>query len=200
MAVSPAAFEKEALAHMDALYRYARRLARQERDAEDLLQETYLRAVKYFDKYQEGTNCKAWLFRIMHNLHVNRWQSQKKQKVDSLEDTEEWYLYDHLADSEAAMEGSPEKAFFEHNWTEEVKRAIDELPDEFKAPLILCDVEGFSYQEIAEILEAPVGTIRSRLNRARRRLQKMLWDYVQREHPELAKGFRPDFPQHDIMR
>ncbi len=200
MPVSPAAFEKEALVHMDALFRYARRLTEQERDAEDLLQETYLRAVRFFDKYQEGTNCKAWLFRIMHNLHANRWQARSKQQVDSLDDTEEWYLYDKLHDPELQMGDNPEKAFFDHQWTEEVKAAIDVLPQEFRAPLLLCDVEGFSYQEIADILETPVGTVRSRLSRARRRLQKLLWDYVKKERPDLAAGLGSDLPEQDIVR
>lgn len=183
-------FQREALAHMDALYRYARRLTGKDRDAEDLVQDTYLRALRFFSHYQEGTNCKAWLLKIMHNLYINRWQSRLRQPaVDSLEDSEEWYLYNRLRDHQQYAD-NPERAFFERNWSPDIKEAIDRLPEEFRAPLLLCDVEGLSYQEIAEVLGIPIGTVRSRLNRARARLQKYLWEYAREDlalperHPE----------------
>lgn len=170
-------FEKEALVHLDALYRYARRLTGREADAEDLLQETYLRALRFFHRYEPGTNCKAWLFRIMRNLFATRWQAQKRHpSTTSLEDTEEYYLYAHLQDPRRSSEGHPERWFFEHNLTPQVRQALDELPDPFRETLILCDVEGLSYQEIAEVTGVPVGTVRSRLNRARSRLQRKLWE------------------------
>lgn len=172
-------FQAEALVHMDALYRYARRLARNEKDAEDLLQETFLRAYRFWHKYKKGTNCKAWLYRIMRNLSINRAQSAaRKPTSTSLDDTEEWYLYNQLREQETTEAKNPEKLFFERNWSPEIKESLEQLPDEFREPLLLCDVEGFSYQEIASLLDVPIGTIRSRLNRARRKLQKMLAGYL----------------------
>lgn len=174
-------FQNEALVHMDALYRFARRLTGNEKDAEDLLQEAYLRAYRFWHKYQRGTNCKAWLYRIMRNLSINRAQTRaRRPNQTSLDDTEEWYLYSQLRDQETTESKSPEKLFFEKNWSPEVRQALEDLPDEFREPLLLCDVEGFSYQEIAELLDVPIGTIRSRLNRARRRLQKVLAAHLTR--------------------
>lgn len=181
-------FQDEALVHMDALYRYARRLTGNDRDAEDLLQETFLRAVRFWHNYQKGTNCKAWLFRIMRNLSINRAQAAgRAPQGASLDDTEEWYLYNHLHDPEQSEEGSPEKLFFEHNWSPEITRALQKLPEEYRSAIILCDVEEFSYQEIAEILQIPIGTVRSRLNRARGKLQELLLEYVKEQHPDLLK-------------
>lgn len=181
-------FQNEALVHMDALYRYARRLTGNDKDAEDLLQETYLRALRFWHNYQKGTNCKAWLYRIMRNLSINRAQSSaRRPQSDSLDDTEEWYLYSRLHDPDLGESGSPEKLFFERNWSEPIKQAMDKLPEEYRIPVLLCDVEGFAYQEIAEILDIPIGTVRSRLNRARRKLQQYLWDYVAEQDPDLIK-------------
>src|SRR5690606_27088360 len=147
------AFEAEALVHMDSLLRFARRLTGSERDAEDLLQECYVRAIRFFHNYQPGTNCKAWLFRIMHNLHINRWHSEKRAPAtSSLEDTEEHYLYNRLHDPRQALEGNPELEFFASNPAPQIRKALESLPDEFRTPVLLCDVEGFSYTEIAEIL------------------------------------------------
>ena len=181
-------FQKEALVHSDALFRYARRLTSDPREAEDLLQETFLRALRFWHQYQRGTNCKAWLFRIMRNLSINRAQSKARNPAgDSLEDTEEWSLYGKLRDPDSLKEDSPEKRFFEHNWSSEIVEAMARLPEEYRSAIILCDVEGFAYQEIAEILEVPIGTVRSRLNRARTRLQQLLHEYVMEHHPDLLK-------------
>lgn len=179
-------FQQEALVHTDALYRYARRLTNDAREGEDLLQETFLRALRFWHQYQKGTNCKAWLFRIMRNLSINRAQSKARNPVsDSLEDTEEWSLYGKLQDPESLRDDSPEKRFFEQNWSKEIVDAMAKLPEEYRSAIILCDVEGFAYQEIADILDIPIGTVRSRLNRARNRLQQMLLGYVQENHPDL---------------
>lgn len=171
---------------MDALYRYARRLTGNDREAEDLLQETYLRALKFWHNYQKGTNCKAWLYRIMRNLSINRAQSlSRAPQSSSLENTEDWYLYNRLHDPDQSQEGNPEKAFFEHNWSRDIVEAMDKLPEEYRTAILLCDVEGLSYQEIAEVLDVPIGTVRSRLNRARRRLQELLFDFAKEVHPDL---------------
>lgn len=168
-------FQEEALVHMDALYRFARRLTGNDTDAEDLLQECYLRAYRFWEKYERGTNCKAWLFRIMRNLAINRIKARaRRPDQTSLDDTEEWLLYNRLQDQRTTEADSPEKVFFERNWSPEIRRALEQLPDEFREPLLLCDVEGFSYQEIADLLDVPIGTVRSRLSRSRRRLQKLL--------------------------
>lgn len=181
-------FQKEALVHTDALFRYARRLNSDVREAEDLLQETLLRALRFWHQYQKGTNCKAWLFRIMRNLSINRAQSKARNPAnDSLDDTEEWSLYARLKDPDSVAEESPERLFFDHNWSSEIVEAMAKLPEEYRSAILLCDVEGFSYQEIAEVLEVPIGTVRSRLNRARNRLQQLLYEYVQQNHPDLIK-------------
>lgn len=182
-------FEREALVHMDALYRFARRLTGQEGDAEDLLQECYARALRFFYNYREGTNCKAWLFRIMHNLHINRWQARKRAPLStSLDDAEDYYLYNRLHDPRQSLEGNPEIEFFASNPAPEIRRALGSLPTEFRTPVLLCDVEGLSYHEIARIMDIPVGTVRSRLNRARRRLQGLLADYRSQELPRAVSA------------
>jgi RNA polymerase sigma-70 factor (ECF subfamily) len=173
---------------MDAVYRYARRLAGNDKDAEDLLQETFLRAFRFWHNYQKGTNCKAWLFRILRNLSINRAQSQARQPVSaSLEDTEDYFLYGRLQDPEQSQSDNPERTFFTHNWSPEILAALDKLPEEYRSAVVLCDVEGLSYQEIAEILEVPIGTVRSRLNRARGKLQQLLYQYVKENQPDLIK-------------
>ena len=182
-------FQDEALVHSDALFRYARRLTLDAREAEDLLQETFLRALRFWHQYQKGTNCKAWLFRIMRNLSINRAQSKARSPVkDSLEDTEEWSLFGKLKDKDELSQESPEKMFFDHNWSPEIVNAMAKLPEEYRSAIILCDVEGFAYQEIADILDIPIGTVRSRLNRARGKLQTLLLEYVKEHHPDLLKG------------
>ncbi len=181
-------FQQEALAHMDALYRYARRLTSSEGEAEDLLQETFLRAYRFWGRYEKGTNCKAWLFRIMRNLNINQAQAKgRKSQHESLDEVEDWYLYNRLAGYQTGADDNPEKIFFKNNWSVQIREALAQLPDEFRDPLLLCDVEGFSYQEIAEVLDIPIGTVRSRLNRARKKMQKLLWEYVKEELPRLLK-------------
>ena len=169
-------FQDEAMPHLDALYRYALRLTRNERDAEDLLQDTFLRAYRFWDKYQKGSNCKAWLYRIMKNLFLNRVdKSNRAPDQTSLDDTEEWYLYGQLKDGgPESVRTDPAKIFEIRDWGEHIQEAINNLPDEFREPLVLFDGEGLSYQEISELLEVPIGTVRSRLNRARKKLQKDL--------------------------
>lgn len=169
-------FQQEALPHMDALYRYALRLTRNEADAEDLLQDTFLRAYRFWDKYQKGTNCKAWIFRIMKNLFLNRVdKSNRTPDQTSLDDTEEWYLYGQLKDGGPdSVKEDPASIFELKDWTEQIQEAIERLPEDFREPLVLFDGEGLSYQEIADLMDLPIGTVRSRLNRARKKLQKDL--------------------------
>jgi len=172
-------FEREALAHLPALTRFARRLAGPGADAEDLVQECYVRALRFFHNYREGTNCRAWLFRIMHNLHINRWQVRRRRpQAVSLEEARDHHLQvGRLLAGNPGMEGDPEQAFFASNPDPAVKQALGSLAPEFRTPVLLFDLEGFSYQEIAQTMGIPVGTVRSRLNRARRRLQALLADH-----------------------
>ncbi len=173
------AFEREALAHLPALTRFARRLAGPGADAEDLLQECFARALRFFHHYRQGTNCRAWLFRIMHNLHINRWQlRQRRPQSISLEEAREPHLRAaRLLQASPDLEGDPEHAFFASNPDPAVKKALGSLPPGFRTPVLLFDLEGFSYQEIAQTMGIPVGTVRSRLNRARRRLAVLLADH-----------------------
>ena len=170
-------FEREALPLMPELYAAAMRLTRNPSDAEDLLQEAYLRAYRGFASFEEGTNLRAWLYRILTNAYINTYRKkQREPQTISSDDSPEWYLYDQL--SEDGREPSAETEVLESLPDEEVQAALGELPEQFRMAVLLADVEGFSYKEIAEILEIPIGTVMSRLHRGRRALEKRLWDVV----------------------
>lgn len=178
-------FEEVAVPHMDALYRTALRLTRNEKDAEDLVQEVFLRAFKSFQQFRLGTNIKAWLFKIMTNLHINRYQKTARRPASlSYDDIEDFYLYNRIVeDPESPRRQDVEEEILNSFLDSEVKEAIEKLPYEFKITVILADIEGFHYQEIADILSCPIGTVRSRLSRGRKLLQKYLWDYaLQRDY------------------
>lgn len=166
--------EQAALEHIDALYRTALRMTRNPSDAEDLVQEAYLRAFRALHQFTEGTNLRAWLFRILTNTYINEYRRrQRRPTSSSLDDIEEFYLYDHLVDSPVQR---PEDVVVEQLTIDNVIAAIESLPEEFRQVVLLADVEGFAYREIAEIVGIPAGTVMSRLFRARRRLQKQLYD------------------------
>ena len=170
-------FEREALPLMSELYGAAVRLTRNPADAEDLLQEAYLRAYRAFASFKEGTNLRAWLYRILTNAYINVYRKrQREPQTVSTDDTPEWYLYDQLA--EGGREPSAEAEVLESIPDEEVQDALASLPEQFRLAVLLADVEGFSYKEIAEILEVPIGTVMSRLHRGRRALEKLLMDVV----------------------
>ena len=172
--------EAEALTHLDALYRTALRLSRNAQDAEDLVQETYLNAFRSLDRFEEGTNLRAWLFRILNNAFISQYRRRKRRPSSSIEDVTEYYLYDHLVEGGAAPRPeNPEQEVLDKIGDEGVLRALEDLPVEFRQVELLADVEGFSYREIADILNIPIGTVMSRLYRARRRLQKVLWQEAQ---------------------
>lgn len=173
-------FEQGAMQHLDALYRTALRMTRNPQDAEDLVQETYLRAYRFFDKFQPGTNLRAWLFKIMTNTYINRYRKQAAEpKVDSLEDSEDFTLYNYLDNEATARGGSVEAQVLDQFAADDIKQAIEALPPQFRMAVLLADVEGFSYNEIAEILSIKKGTVMSRLFRGRRLLQKSLLDQAQ---------------------
>ena len=174
-----ATFADQAMEHMGGLYTAALRMTRNPSDAEDLVQETYLKAYRGFGGFQEGTNLKAWLYRILTNTFINSYRSKKRRPEETeLEDLENLYMYRRLAGAEGATAGrSAEDEVLDHITESEVKEAIEALPEQFRMAVLLGDVEGFSYKEIAEILDIPIGTVMSRLHRGRKALQKRLYEF-----------------------
>src|SRR3989454_3231605 len=176
-------FERDVLPLLPSLYGAALRLTRNPADAEDLVQETYLRAYRGFAGFREGTNLKAWLYRILTNTFINTYRAKKRRpdQVD-LDDVEDFYIFRRLGGLEAAdAERTAETEALAAMPDDEVKQALESIPEQFRMAVILADIEGFSYKEIAEILDVPIGTVMSRIHRGRRQLQKRLWDYAE-EH------------------
>jgi RNA polymerase sigma-70 factor, ECF subfamily len=172
-----ARFEADALPLLPGLYSAAFRLTRNASDAEDLVQETFLRAYRGFHQFEAGTNLKAWLYRILTNTFINSYRKkQREPQTDSLDDVEDWYLYSKMAGQGA--EPSAETSVIESLPDEDVQDALSSLPEQFRIAVLLADVEGFSYKEIAEITGVPIGTVMSRLHRGRKALEKRLWDVV----------------------
>jgi RNA polymerase sigma-70 factor (ECF subfamily) len=175
-----ATFAEQAMPYMDSLYSAALRMTRNRADAEDVVQETYLRAYRGFGGFQEGTNLKAWLYRILTNTFINSYRAKKRRPTETdLEDVEALYLYRRLGGLEAATAGrSAEEELMDWFTDAEVKEAVESLPENFRMAVLLADVEGFSYKEIAEILDIPIGTVMSRLHRGRKALQRELYEFA----------------------
>ncbi len=172
-------FEQEALQHLDALYRTALRMTRNPQDAEDLVQETYLRAYRFFDQFQPGTNIRAWLFKILTNSYINTYRkASAESKNTSLDETEEFSLYHQMAREvqTGSLGWDVEAQVLDRFAEDDIREAIENLPPAFRMAVLLADVEGFSYKEIAEITGVNLGTVMSRLFRGRRLLQKALWE------------------------
>lgn len=169
-------FETEAMPHMNLLLNYAYKMTFNKLDADDLLQETYLRAFRFFHKFEKGTNCKAWLFRIMKNLFINKYRKNQKEpgKVD-YDDVENFY--DSIRSEKIDSSNLQEKVFA-NLLDDDMTNALNSLQDDFKTVVILCDLEGLSYEEIADFVQCPIGTVRSRLHRGRKMLQQKLYDYA----------------------
>lgn len=169
-------FEREAIPHMKLLYNYAFRMTGDHMEAEDLLQDTYIRAFRFFHKFELGTNCKAWLFRIMKNCYINQYRKNRKEpgKVD-YDDVDNFY--DSIR-SELVDPNDLEHKVFSNLLDDDVLTALNSLQDDYKTVVILCDLEGLSYEEIAEFLDVPIGTVRSRLHRGRKILEKRLTEYA----------------------
>ena len=174
-----AEFAELAMEHMPSLYSAALRMTRNPADAEDLVQETYLKAYRAFGSFQAGTNLKAWLYRILTNTFINTYRARKRRPEQTeLDDVEDLYLYRRLGGLEAAAAGrSAEEEVLDHFTETDVKEALESLPEQFRMAVLLADVEGFSYKEIAEILDVPIGTVMSRLHRGRKALQKALFEF-----------------------
>jgi RNA polymerase sigma-70 factor (ECF subfamily) len=169
-------FERDVLPLLPNLYAAALRMTRNPADAEDLVQDTYLRAFRGFSGFKEGTNLKAWLYRILTNSFINTYRKKQRQPqtVEGPDDLDEWYLFDKLGGRNVEL--SAETEVLDKIPDEAVKAALESLTENFRLPVLLADVEGFSYKEIAEIMETPIGTVMSRLHRGRKALQKALWD------------------------
>ncbi|MDH3745285.1 MAG: sigma-70 family RNA polymerase sigma factor [Acidobacteriota bacterium] len=179
-------FEAVAMPFVDSLYNTALRMARNAEDAEDLVQEAYLKAYKYYDKFEPGTNFKAWLFKILKNTFINSYR--KKQRTPPQSDFAEIEdAFENQVHDAAQTVKGPEQELLEGVLDEDVQRAIDELPDDYRMAIVLADLEGFSYKEIAQILEVPLGTVMSRLYRGRKLLEAAMLGYA-REHGYLRSG------------
>ncbi len=183
-------FEEAVAENIDALYRGALRMTRNPEEAEDLVQETFLRAHRFQHQFQPGTNFKAWLFKIQTNLFRSRYR-RAWNSPQSLDDTEDFYLYQHLGPDQS-LGDDPAATALDRLGVEEVRSAIEELPPVYRAAVLLTDVEGFSYKETADILDVPVGTVMSRLHRGRQRLQKRLYDYARESGLLAGDGARPE--------
>ena len=172
-----AEFADLAMPFMSGLYAAALRMTRNPTDAEDLVQETYLRAYRGFGGFQEGTNLKAWLYKILTNTYINIYREKKRRpEQETLDDVEDFYLYRRIGGLEAVdADRSPEAEVLDNIPETAVTEAVEALPEQFRMAVLLADVEGFSYKEIADIMDVPIGTVMSRLHRGRKQLQKRLW-------------------------
>ncbi|MEW5798477.1 MAG: sigma-70 family RNA polymerase sigma factor [Bacteroidota bacterium] len=169
-------FEQQALPHMDVLYNYALRLTANADDANDLLQETFLKAYRFWDKFEQGTNLRAWLFRIMKNTYINLYRKEVKEP-DKVDYAEIESYYNNIRD-ESTDDTDLQQKIFGQLLDDDISKALESLPEEFRTVVILCDIEGLAYEEIAEFLQIPVGTVRSRLHRGRKLLYTRLYDYA----------------------
>ncbi|WP_445664248.1 sigma-70 family RNA polymerase sigma factor [Fodinibius sp. AD559] len=177
-------FEEEIIPHLDAMYNFALRLTSDPSDAEDLVQDTIVKAFRFFSSYEKGTNAKAWLFRILKNSYINNYRKQSKQpnQVDYDEVSE---FYETIRADRTDTSDLEDKMFRELV-DDDISQALEELPEDFRTVVLLCDVEGFTYEEIANMLDVPIGTIRSRLHRGRNLLKAQLKEYAEK------RGYKED--------
>jgi RNA polymerase sigma-70 factor (ECF subfamily) len=177
-----AEFTTEAMQYAQSLYSTALRMTRNQSDAEDLVQETYLKAFRSYGSFETGSNLKAWLFRILTNTFINTYRAKQRRPQESdLGSVEDLFLYKRLP-SLAGLSESAEEQLLDLFPAAEVREAIENLPETFLLPMLLNDVEGFSYKEVAEILDIPIGTVMSRLHRGRKTMQEALYDYASKRH------------------
>jgi RNA polymerase sigma-70 factor (ECF subfamily) len=174
-------FENDAMQYAPQLYSAALRMTRNPADAEDVVQETYLKAYRAYDSYREGTNLRAWLYRILTNTYINKYRKQQRRPAEvELGELQDLYLFKRLGEPAGAAQ-SAEADMLDAFVDTDIIEALESLPETFRLPVLLADVDGFSYKEIAEMLDIPIGTVMSRLHRGRKALQKKLWDVAQ-EH------------------
>ena len=169
-------FTNETLPHENALYNYALKISGNTDDAQDLVQETYYKAYRHFDKFQSGTNSKAWMFMILKNTFINDYRKSKREPYKL--DYEQIQNFYENVKSDRAEENNLDKEFYNDLFDDELTEAIDQLPTKMREVFLLCDLEGYSYEETAELVDCPIGTVRSRLHRARHMLQETLFDYA----------------------
>jgi RNA polymerase sigma-70 factor (ECF subfamily) len=175
-----ATFADDAMQYSKQLYAAAMRMTRNPADAEDLVQETFLKAYRAYDSFTAGTNLKAWLYRILTNTYINKYRkaARRPDEVD-LGDVEDLYLYRRVGSEESAEASrTTEDRVLDGLVESDIKKAVESLPENFRIPVLLADLEGMSYQEIADILEIPIGTVMSRLHRGRKAMQKALWEFA----------------------
>ncbi|KPP99539.1 MAG: ECF-type RNA polymerase sigma 70 factor [Bacteroidetes bacterium HLUCCA01] len=172
-------FRAEMIPHLDALYNFALRLTTDPTDAEDLVQDTIVKAFRFFNSYEKGTNAKAWLFRILKNSYINNYR--KKSKQPHQVDYDEVSTYYETVRSEQSDTTDMEDIMYREMLDDQVTRALERLPEDFRTVVLLCDVEGFTYEEIANMLDVPIGTIRSRLHRGRNLLRTALVEYADKK-------------------
>lgn len=184
----PATFADDAMPFMDQLYSTALRMTRNPADAEDLVQETFLKGYRAYERFEAGTNLRAWLFRILTNTYINSYRKKQRRPDETeLDEVEELFLYRRLAGRDGGDFGrSAEDELFSHITSDTVKDAIEDLPEQYRMAVLLADVEGFSYKEIAEILDVPIGTVMSRIHRGRKKLEKQLYEFARQ------RGFAGD--------
>lgn len=169
-------FETEAFPQKDILFNFALRTTGDKDDAHDLLQETFMKAFRFWDKYEKGTNIRAWLFRIMKNSYINRYRKETREPgMVDYDDVENFYnsIRDDSTDS-----NDLQKRMYSNMLSDEVTEALQSLPEDFRTVVILCDIEGLMYDEISEFLNCPIGTVRSRLHRGRKMLEEKLYNYA----------------------
>jgi RNA polymerase sigma-70 factor (ECF subfamily) len=177
-------FRKEMLPHLEALYNFALHLANDHDDAEDLVQDTMVKAFRFFSSYEKGTNAKAWLYRILKNSFINRYRKVSKQPVQV--DFEEISAFYESVRSEQSETTDMQELMYREMLGDEISKALEKLPEDFRSVVILCDIDGFTYEEIANMLDVPIGTIRSRLHRGRNLLRSLLNEYA------LTRGYPQD--------
>ena len=169
-------FNEEIIPHLDALYNFGLRLTSDPNDAEDLVQDTIVKAYRFFSSYEKGTNAKAWLFRILKNSYINNYR--KKSKKPQEVDYDEVATFYETIRAERTETSDLEDKMFRELIDDDISNALDEIPEDFRTVVLLCDVEDFTYEEIANMLDVPIGTIRSRLHRGRNLLKAQLMDYA----------------------
>ncbi|HAQ37385.1 MAG TPA: RNA polymerase subunit sigma [Saprospirales bacterium] len=181
-------FKNEFMPHIEALKTFAFHLTYNEADADDLIQETYMKAFKFMDKYEKGTNAKAWLFKILKNAYINEYR--KKVKSPQKVDVDDVGLVKTTENQNERLKADLRDDIYTNELGDEVTKALDKLPEDFRTVILLCDIEGFSYEEMSKIIDIPVGTIRSRLFRARNALKELLKPYAEKMGYEDFRGRR----------